>query len=321
MIDFSRALSLAWERMVIILFSPFDLGKWFAIGLSAFLAGFLSGGNGINSSYNYNNKFNSFSGGAQSPSASIHQLYSSLSGAMAGVQLAIIIIVGFVVLLFVLALIVVIYWLGARGQFLFLDNIVRNRGAIAWPWSYYSRQANSLFLFYLLLIVVSLLIFLPIIGVAIMMGIPLYIHQRWPEGWEIVGFIVLGLAYMVIATVFSFILFVFKEFGVPLMFRNGLLAQTAFMESLSIIRLHFGSVFVYVLLRIALWLAIVILSIITCCFTCCIAMLPYIGTVVLLPALVFVRCFSLDCLAQFGPQYDVWTVDVPPEPTPGAASS
>ncbi|HUB67829.1 MAG TPA: hypothetical protein VL981_10130, partial [Candidatus Methylacidiphilales bacterium] len=63
-------------------------------------------------------------------------------------------------------------------------------------------------------------------------------------------------------------------------------------------------------LRIVLWIAVVILSTIACCLTCCIAALPYLGTVVLLPALIFVRCFSLDCLAQFGPQYDVWTTDV-----------
>jgi hypothetical protein len=40
--------------------------------------------------------------------------------------------------------------------------------------------------------------------------------------------------------------------------------------------------------------------------------LPYIGTVLLLPVLVYVKCFTLDCLSQFGPEYDVWTVDVPP---------
>ena len=54
-----------------------------------------------------------------------------------------------------------------------------------------------------------------------------------------------------------------------------------------------------------------ILAVIACCATCCIGALPYLGTVVLLPAIVYLRCFSLDCLAQFGPRYDVWTVDVP----------
>jgi hypothetical protein len=36
-----------------------------------------------------------------------------------------------------------------------------------------------------------------------------------------------------------------------------------------------------------------------------------------LPVLIFTRCFQLDCLAQFGPEYDVFTVDVPPGAAPG----
>ena len=52
MINFTRAFDTAWERMEIILFRPFDFGKWCAIGFSAFLAGFIHGGNGFNSSFN-----------------------------------------------------------------------------------------------------------------------------------------------------------------------------------------------------------------------------------------------------------------------------
>ena len=37
MINFTQAFDLAWERMLVILFRPFDLGKWFVIGFSAFL--------------------------------------------------------------------------------------------------------------------------------------------------------------------------------------------------------------------------------------------------------------------------------------------
>ena len=70
------------------------------------------------------------------------------------------------------------------------------------------------------------------------------------------------------------------------------------------------------LTRIALFVALVVLSVIACCFTCCIGALPYLGTVLLLPALIYIKCFTLDCLAQLGPDYDVWTVDVPSTETP-----
>ena len=33
--------------------------------------------------------------------------------------------------------------------------------------------------------------------------------------------------------------------------------------------------------------------------------IPYLGTVVLLPAAVFLRCFSLEYLAQFGPDWQM----------------
>jgi hypothetical protein len=63
----------------------------------------------------------------------------------------------------------------------------------------------------------------------------------------------------------------------------------------------------------------VILSLVICCVTipcCCLGQWPYIGTVILLPVLVYVKCFTLDCLAQLGPEYNVWTVDVPAPSTP-----
>ena len=315
MIDFTRAFDSAWERMHVILFRPFDFGKWCAIGLSAFLAGFLQGGNGLNSSFNTNNfnnnSFNKY-GVGQTPKFDLHQFNANISHAVSGMQVGLIVLIALAIFVFVFAFIFLLYWLGARGQFMFLDNIVRNRGAISWPWHYYKRQANSLFGLYLLFMVISFAILLPILIVAIVMCIPLFQQHRWPEGGEIAGFVALGLAYLALAVVIGFVLFVFREFGVPLMFRQGLLARPAFWASMNLIQQHTGSVVVFVLLRIAIFIGVAILSVIICCATCCIGALPYIGTVLLLPVLIYVKCFSLDCLAQFGPECDVWTVDVPP---------
>ena len=312
MIDFTRAFDSAWERMQVILFRPFNFGKWCAIGLSAFLAGLLEGGNGVNSSFNgnYNNSFNN-NGGGQAPNFDLHQFNTNVSHAISGIQTGIIVLIVAVVMIFVFGIIVLVYWLGARGQFMFLDNVVRNRGAISWPWQNYARQANSVFFFYLLFLVISLVIILPIIIVVVVMCIPLFEQQRWPNGGEIAGFVALGLAYLIVAIVLNIVIFIFREFGIPLMFRNGLLARPAFRASMGLIRQHPGSVAVFVLLRIAIFIGVAILSVVICCATCCIGMLPYVGTLFLLPALIYVKCFTLDCLAQFGPEYDVWTVDVP----------
>src|SRR5207244_4858019 len=70
----------------------------------------------------------------------------------------------------VLAIIVVLMWLRARGNFIFTDCIVRNRGAIAEPWRQYRKEGNSYFLFLLavalgsmvLVGLIALIIFVPL---------------------------------------------------------------------------------------------------------------------------------------------------------------
>ncbi len=44
MINFARAFETAWQRMNIILFQPFNAGKWGLIGFNAFLAFLAEGG-------------------------------------------------------------------------------------------------------------------------------------------------------------------------------------------------------------------------------------------------------------------------------------
>ncbi len=193
-----------------------------------------------------------------------------------------------------------------------LDNIVRNRGAITWPWQHYARQGNNLFVFLIILFLISLAVIVPIGVIGLLMALPLIRHHHWPVGAELGIFILLGLAYLAFAVVFSVAFFIFRAFGIPLMFRNGLTAWAAFIASMKLFQAHIGSMLIFILLRIALFLALAVVSVIICCATCCIGTLPYIGTVVLLPAIIYIRCFTLDCLAQFGPEYDVWTVDVPP---------
>jgi hypothetical protein len=328
MINFSRAFDLAWERMMVILFRPFDLGKWFTIGFSAFLAGMLAGGNGFSGgsysppdkstfspSFQYNSNLPSLPGinGRTFGTAGLTNFLG------AGMGIFLIAVIFFTVLAFFLLL----YWLGARGQFLLLDNVVRNRGAIAWPWRTYARQGNSLFLFFLLCVLLILVVLVPFTVLGVFLAMPFFQQHHWPEGFELGIAVFFVLAYVAMLVGWSVIFFLFRELGVPLMFRNGLSARAAFVETWRLFVRHPGSLILFVLLRIALFIGFVVVSVVACCFTCCVEVLPYLGTVVLLPVIIYIKCFTLDFLAQFGPAYDVWTVDVrpdgPPTPLPEAA--
>ena len=67
-----------------------------------------------------------------------------------------------------------------------------------------------------------------------------------------------------------------------------------------------------IVLSIAIGMVVVGAVIVTCCIAACVMALPYLGTVLLLPVLVFERSYSLYYLAQFGPAYNVFPTPPPP---------
>src|SRR5207247_8644827 len=78
-----------------------------------------------------------------------------------------------VLICFVLLLIVLFAWLRARGRFIFVDCIVRNRAAIVEPWKEFRAEGNSFFLF-------SLLVVLALIAVIVIAGLLLIV---WFSLW------------------------------------------------------------------------------------------------------------------------------------------
>src|ERR1700733_6057278 len=110
-INFTRAFDSAWERMSIILFRPFDLGKWFVMGFGAFLAGFLSGGNGFNS-YNQssgNNNGHPFSLTGQQPTQNFNNEVSRLVTSLQSFPTDVIILFVALIFVFAIAFVVLLY--------------------------------------------------------------------------------------------------------------------------------------------------------------------------------------------------------------------
>ena len=62
---------------------------------------------------------------------------------------------------------------------------------------------------------------------------------------------------------------------------------------------------------------ILLAIVVTCCIAGCLMALPFAGTVLLLPVLIFKRAYPLYYLAQYGPRYEVFPVPTEP-PVAGA---
>ena len=282
----------AFELMKKILFQPFDSKKWFVIGFAAWLASLGGGG-----SFNY-----------PSDRAEMKKVNDAIS------QIPHSILVAGVVLVIVLALVLIVLfaWLRARGGFMFIDCIVKNRGAVKEPWRDFRKEGNSYFLFSLLIVFV-LLVFAGLLSLPLV--IPAIQGDDFLRNHEV--YLITGIAAWVLVMIFFVLAWaLITSFMMPIMYRQRCRALEAFTIVNRLIAAHTGEILLYCLFWIVLALASVVVGCIAVCATCCIVAIPYIGTVVLLPVFVLLRSFSLLFLRQFGSDYDVWAGFMPPEFSP-----
>jgi hypothetical protein len=306
-IEIFKPFGEAFELMKKILFQPFDLKKWLVIGFAAWLANLGAGGGG-NFNYPDNGRED-----AQKLNETIGQIPQPI------------LITGICVLAcLVLLLIILFAWLRARGRFILVDCIVRNRAAIVEPWKEFRTEGNSFFLF-------SLLIVLALFAVVVIAGLALIVpFIPWGDQAQPGVAFWIGLsAFVFVAVCLAFVWALTSQLMVPIMYRQRCRARLAFAQAVDLVTSHPGPILLYVLFLLLLAVAVFMIGCAVTCATCCIAAIPYVGTVILLPIPVTLGAFSLLFLRQFGPDYDVWAGFMPqeflpvlmPPPTPSGTEA
>jgi hypothetical protein len=300
---FMEPLSRAWNRMKIALFRPFDIHKWFVVGFNAFLAGLMdatsgSGGGRAGKSGNFG-EFIHFPGTA----------WAWLMG-HPGWAIAIVfaIVVG-------IAVLVVVTWAGSRGVFMFLASVVRDRVEIAKPWREYRKEGNSLFVWRLLFGLFTFIVFGGLFAWFFIQGAAIY-DAGHSQAFPLALVVSLGLLALVSVLICGYISLFLKDFVAALMYKNRISAGEAWKIFMGLFGRHAFHFLGYGILLFLLMLVFVFIVIVAGLVTCCIGWLllviPYIGTVVTLPFWYTLRAFSLEFLAQFGPEYDVFLAAAPP---------
>jgi hypothetical protein len=299
-------IGAAIEKTKQILFRPFDIGKWFTIGFCAFLATLGSGGGPKGG------------GGGQGGGhpQDFQQQMNNIKDAILG-NLPFVISIAAVVILLIVIISIVVMWLKSRGQFMFLHCVAQNVAEVKNPWKQYAQLANSLFLFKLVLWVAgffgAMLFIVPLalIGISfISVGIEFFplVNIVW------ISLLIFGI--IVIAMAIGTVKLLTNDFVVPIMYSRGCLVKEAWREFWQLLMSNKGPFTLYLLFLLVIGLAIgmiVLLAVlVTCCCAACFLMIPYIGTVVMLPILVWRRSYSLLYLSQYGHGFDVFG----PEPTP-----
>jgi len=297
-LDVAGPAGRAWDHMSALLFRPFDPVRWLVIGFTAWLAGLgESWGGGGNFRGNRQDLRN-----ADWASMKWEAQEWLASNWMWLVPL--VMIVGLIVAVVWLLLL----WLSSRGRFLFLHNVVTGRAEVTLPWVAYATHGNHLFLFRLLLSLAALAALLPLIGAGLIAGV------RWigsgDGAWlAAVIAILAGLAFLTLTFGFAIVSILTTDFVVPIMARHTTSCRQGWRLFLRSLGRNPGGFVLYLgfklVLWIAFWIALVIGVVVTCCLLGCLIAIPYLGTVLLLPVLVFFRSYSLHFLAQQGPAWDV----------------
>lgn len=294
-------LSLAGERMKQVLFRPFDLGRWLAIGFTAWLASLGEGGGGGGGGNFGQNRGGG--GGGQT----FNDFWTEMTDYVTA-NLAWVILIAATVFILILALGLLLTWVSSRGRFMFLHNVATGRADVVAPWNAYASHGNSLFLFRVVVGFGLFLVILPFLA----FGLWAVVGMLRLESIE-TGLMLRAIAGLGVASVLGLVALVIDklttDFVVPIMALRSTRCLAAWQEFAGLMAGNPVSFVLYLLFSLVLAFATVVLILIVallCCLACCLFSIPYVGTVLLLPVYVFLRGYSAFFLAQFGPQYDVF---------------
>ena len=307
-IRYIEPLSRAVDRAVDICFRPFDLGKWFVLGFACWLARLSRGGGGGSGSIPMPPVSDREAEGA----AQIPEWLESIEPEMFFGGAALALLIGCAVIFF-FVIVPLLVWLSSRGDFIFLDDVVHDKAEIKKPWNEYKTEGNSLFLWRLAFI-------LAIIVAIFLSAVPFILYvAEYGEDMPSLGLALLLLCpIMLVAFAAAYVDMFLRSFVVPIMYKERVKTNGAWRIFGRLLKERLGWFLLYGIWLLVLWIgvgfAILILILVTCCIFGIILVIPYIGTVALLPIYVALRALSLEFLAQFGDRFKIF-----PEPEPALA--
>lgn len=298
-------VSVAVQRTKRILFEPFALSKWLRLGFCAFLmgstgpTGLFSGGPSDISSDSRNDGFNADQVLFWAQEHPLHVLG-----------------LGLVAVLALIALTLLFTWLSSRGRFMLLDGVIHNRGAILAPWHSTRRQGNSLFRFRVVVGLISLVLLALIVAGVLLFSLPDLQAGVFTPRLLIAALAGLGLllGWLLVMQVIAVLLL---DFVVPVMLLRQLPVLRAWPIVIhTLVRPQPWGFVLYLLVRIVIDWAITLVAILATLFSCFLALIPYVGAVLLLPLTLFQISYPLAYLEQLGPQWQVFADDHPAAPVP-----
>ena len=332
----TESMGPAWETMKRILFRPFNLGTWFSFGFVFFLQSCIEGGggNGLNIP-----RGNSSGGGFRHPHGSgdgdtgnnlaqiVHALASSIhlpfahslsgGGSGSGLDPTVLVIIVAVACLVAIPLVILMMWLGTRGQMMAIRSVAIGQANASEQWNATRDAGGKLFKFHLAMTGIGLAMFVPIGGAGALVVVPAI-----RDGAKIESLLPLLIGLGVVALLLMFPLLLVnamaRNFVAPIMLKHGVGAREGWKRFWAIGRSQVGGIVVFFLLRMLVGIGAGIVGIVAGFLTCCLGFLPVLHQTLMAPYYVFERAWTLEVLASMSPDFDVRSGGggEPPPPSP-----
>ncbi len=312
-IRYFAPLERSLDQMRALLFRPFALRRWLLFALAAWLADLPGGSQG--------RILEQLHGGTSDavaaplvgltgvlPALGSGTSWGTLIGGISAIFITLLVLAGIV-------LAVVLLWVNSRAKFVWIENVWHGECAIREPWRRFQRQGNSFFWWRLGLG----LLFLVAIGMLVV-GVELSgLAAGFGGGglgdsslFPLVGLVLAALPLGVVA---AYCLFWVEAFVLPLMIRH----NTDFVGGLrhfwELLRQHPGSFLMVGLMalgiKICAALVVLVLIVVSLGIGLLLLILPFVGTLCLLPVVMTVRAYPLQWLAHFDPAF---ALTAPTEP-------
>ena len=293
------AARTAWQRTRASLF-PIRPGKWFALGLLAFLdqcGRTFRGGGGPGGGGRFQPGEPPWSGSWTSWTEAVQRAAEWLSAHAAAVA------VGTLAAVLAFALVAaVVLWINARGVFMYAEAVATDRCDLGRLWSENARAASSYFGWSLGLSLAGLFALLLALGLSATAVVAFASGRLAGSGGvlaaaalaPVVLLLLLALPAVALAAL------ALRDFVAPLQLATGLpcAAAARLLESLAVAQP--GAFVLYLLLKLLIVVASGVVIAVGGCLTCCVGFLPVVMQAVFQPLFHFERGFSIELLRQMG---------------------
>lgn len=322
----TESMGPAWETMKRLLFRPFNIGTWFSFGFVFFLQSCMEGGggNGLNlpsgngsGSGHDNDTGNNLAGIGHDVVASLGgPLRNLLGGSGEAPDSAVLAIILVVAVVIAVPLVIVMMWLGTRGQMMAIRSVAVGQANISEQWNATREAGGMLFKFQIVMTIITMFVFVPLGAGGLVLALPT-IQDGVPIENVLPALIGLGVLALILLFPFMLVGAMARNFVAPIMLKHGIGAREGWKRFWAVGRQHLGGIVVFYIMRVLVNIGAGIVGVVAGLLTCCLGFLPILHQTVMAPYYVFERAWTLEVLASMSPDFDVRSSGggpVPPSP-------